>query len=80
MHCYAINTILAENWKTKISNVLSKANAQGHEVVTAAEYSGQENTFLEAKRKQLFDNYPISDEFKQWINTLEAKTITKPPI
>jgi len=66
--------------REKLSNVLAKAQARGHSIVTATEYTGKENQFLEAKRRQLYDLHPVSEEFKQWIKTLNGKTITKPPI
>ena len=69
-----------ELWRSKLSNVLAKAEARGHKIVTAAEYAGKENLFLEAKRKQLFDEHPVSDEFKQWMKTLTGKVISKPPL
>ena len=49
-------------------------------VVTAAEYLGDENIFLESKRKQLYRDFPPSDEFKRWMKTLSGKKIAKPPI
>jgi uncharacterized protein len=69
-----------EAWRSKLSGVLAKAEARGHRIVTAAEYTGKENLFLEAKRKQLFDEHPVSEEFKQWMKTLTGKSIAKPPI
>lgn len=69
-----------EAWRDKLSDVLAKAQARGHSIITAAEYTGKENLFLEAKRKQLYYEQPVSEEFKQWTKTLNGKTITKPPI
>ncbi len=69
-----------EFWRPKMDKVFQKADAAGHRIQTAAEYVGKENTFLEAKRKQLFRDQPVSGEFKQWMKTLNNKQITKPPI
>ncbi|MGD6851726.1 MAG: MBL fold metallo-hydrolase [Candidatus Bathyarchaeia archaeon] len=69
-----------EFWRSKMETVFQKAEAAGHSIVTAAEYAGKENLFLEAKRKQLFRDHPVSDEFKQWTKTLTGKKIAKPPI
>jgi predicted metallo-beta-lactamase superfamily hydrolase len=69
-----------EAWRSKLSDVLAKAEAHGHRIVTAAEYAGKENLFLESKRKQLFEEQPVSEEFKQWMKTLTGKTIAKPPL
>jgi len=57
-----------------------QAAEAGHSVMTAAEYLGNENVFLEAKRKQLYRDFPPSAEFKQWIKTLGNKKIAKPPL
>lgn len=69
-----------EFWQSKIKKVFDKAEVTGHRIITAAEYVGRENVFLEAKRKQLFNEQPPSDEFKQWMKTLNSKKIDKPPI
>ncbi len=52
----------------------------GHKIMTAAEYMDNENLFLESKRKQLYRDYPPSQEFMQWMKTLNNKKIGKPPI
>jgi hypothetical protein len=49
--------------------------------VTAAEFAGQENTFLESRRKKLYADYPPSKEFEKWMHEGSmAKSTTKPPI
>lgn len=69
-----------EAWRSKLQGVFDKAEVVGHKIVTAAEHAGQKNTFLEAKRKELFNDYPVTAEFQQWTKTLTGKTITKPPL
>lgn len=69
-----------ESWRPKMDEVFQKASQSGHRVVTAAEYAGKENLFLESRRKQLYRDQPPSDEFKQWMKTLSGKKIAKPPI
>jgi uncharacterized protein len=69
-----------EAWRVKLSDVSAKAEARGHKIVTAAEYAGKENLFLEANRKGLFSEQPVSEEFKQWMKSLTGKSIAKPPI
>lgn len=69
-----------EAWRLKLEGVFEKAEAVGHKVVTAAEYSEQKNVFLEAQRRQLFKDYPVSAEFQQWTKTLNGKIIAKPPL
>jgi hypothetical protein len=69
-----------ESWTQKISSVYQQASKAGHSVMTAAEYLGNENVFLESRRKHLYRDFPPSNEFKQWIKTLSNKTIAKPPL
>jgi uncharacterized protein len=69
-----------ESWRPKMERVFQKAAQSGHRILTAAEYVGKENLFLESHRKQLYHEQPISDEFKRWIKTLNDKKIAKPPI
>jgi predicted metallo-beta-lactamase superfamily hydrolase len=69
-----------ETWKQKATSIYQKAQATGHIVATAAEYAGDENFFLEFKRKQLYSDFPPSEEFGQWMKTLNNKEIAKPPI
>ena len=69
-----------ESWRPKMEKVFQKASQSNHSVVTAAEYAGKENLFLESKRKQLYLDQPPSDEFNVWMKTLNGKKIAKPPI
>lgn len=70
-----------ESWRQKTKQVYAKAAEVGHEVMTAAEFAGQKNSFLESKRKTLYVENPPSKEFEKWIReALKEKNITKPPI
>ncbi|MGE5575156.1 MAG: MBL fold metallo-hydrolase [Ignavibacteria bacterium] len=69
-----------ETWRLKMEPVFQQASKANHAIMTAAEYSGKENLFLESKRKQLYNDHPITDEFKQWTKTLNNKKIAKPPL
>jgi predicted metallo-beta-lactamase superfamily hydrolase len=69
-----------EAWRPKMEAVFQKASRSGHRIVTAAEYLGKENLFLESKRKQLYLDQPPSTEFKIWMKTLNDKKIAKAPI
>jgi hypothetical protein len=69
-----------ESWRQKIISVYERASKVQHHIMTAAEFSGRENFFLEAKRKQLYLDHPPSTEFKQWMKTLNNNKIGKPPI
>ena len=69
-----------EFWRQKVESAYEKAEAAGHRIVTAAEFAGKENLFLEAKRKQLYTEQPPSAEFMAWTKTLSNKKIQKPPL
>ena len=70
-----------ESWQQRTKQVYDVALKAGHTVMTAAEFAGQENAFLESKRKKLYIDYPPSKEFEKWMHEgLIAKSTTKPPI
>jgi len=70
-----------ENWLKKCETVFEKASSKRHKVLTAAEYSGLKNTFLEAERKKLFENHPPSKEFKKWMRrNIKERKLLKPPV
>ena len=70
-----------EAWRQKTKQVYAKAAEVGHEVMTAAEFAGYENNFLESKRKKLYVENPPSKEFERWMREdLKAKSITIPPL
>jgi uncharacterized protein len=70
-----------EAWRQRTKQVYAKAAEMGHKVMTAAEFAGQENNFLESKRKTLYvENLPPK-EFEKWMREdLTKKSSTKPPI
>ncbi|MGZ4850350.1 MAG: MBL fold metallo-hydrolase [Candidatus Bathyarchaeia archaeon] len=69
-----------ESWQQRISVVYQQASKSGHSITTAAEYSDNENLFLESKREKLYRDYPPSSEFKEWMKTLKNQKVAKPPI
>ena len=70
-----------ENWREKTKNIFDKANKAGHEILTTAEFLGEENAFLEAARKRLFVENPPSKEFEKWMREcISMKKHVKPPI
>jgi predicted metallo-beta-lactamase superfamily hydrolase len=70
-----------EQWQQRVEQVYTAAANAGHTVVTAAEYAGEENTFLESKRRKLYLENPPSKEFEKWMREgLTEKSSTKPPI
>jgi predicted metallo-beta-lactamase superfamily hydrolase len=70
-----------EAWREKTQQTYAAAMKIGHTVMTAAEFVGEANTFLESKRKQLFHENPPSKEFKKWMReNLNEKSHVRPPI
>lgn len=70
-----------EDWRTWAQPVFEAASNVGHRLVTAAEFIGEENRFLESQRSKLFEQDPPSQEFTKWtkIPVLKRK-LTPPPI
>lgn len=70
-----------EVWNEKSVDIFYKAYESEHTVVTASEFLGQPNRFLEASRKKLFTQIPPSKEFEKWTKLAnEKKGHVKPPI
>ena len=70
-----------ENWRGKTKNVFGKANKAEHYILTAAEFLGKQNVFLEAQRKRLFVENPPSKEFEKWMReSIDIARHAKPPI
>jgi predicted metallo-beta-lactamase superfamily hydrolase len=68
-------------WHDKIRQVYEAANKTGNIINTAAEFIGQDNVFLEARRTQLYEEMPPSKDFERWMReTSEAKSVKKPPV
>ena len=69
-----------EFFKQKLASIKSCADQAGHRLLTAAEFVGEENNFLEVNRKKLYSVFPPSEEFQSWTKTLNKNVICKPPI
>ncbi len=70
-----------ELWREKAAPVYDAAKEAGHRVLTAAEYMGEDNLFLEFRRKQLYDENPPSKEFKEWMKrSSDEISRIKPPL
>jgi predicted metallo-beta-lactamase superfamily hydrolase len=70
-----------EQWQEKSKQLYDTAAKAGHTVLTAAEFTGQENKFLESRRKKLYADCPVSKEFEKWMRESSiAKSVIKPPI
>ncbi len=69
------------SWQQKTKRVYGVAQETGHGIMTAAEFAGEENVFLESRRKQLYLENPPSKEFEKWMRLgVVAMGTTKPPI
>jgi predicted metallo-beta-lactamase superfamily hydrolase len=69
-----------ESWKQRTKQVFDVAAVTGHRVMTAAEFAGDRNNFLESKRRTLYVENPPSKEFERWMRRGLEKSHTKPPI
>jgi len=68
-------------WRKKVRGVFEVAEKAKHMVLTAAEFLGKRERFLEANRKRLYIEYPPSKEFERWMRLSDIKKRrTKPPI
>lgn len=75
------HTLRDEQWRSHVQPVFDAATENGNKVLTAAEYLGKENNFLEFRRMQLFEMEPPSSEFEKWIKMpLQRRKLEKPPI
>lgn len=70
-----------KEWKEKTADIFQCAHESAHTVQTAAEYLGRSNAFLEADRKNLFEEDPPSNDFKTWMRqNEETKKHVRPPV
>jgi predicted metallo-beta-lactamase superfamily hydrolase len=72
--------LLREGGKPQgFEKVLAASEKAGHIISTAAEFLGIENSFLEAKRNELYKEYPPSQEFLRWTKLTEETRMRSPP-
>ena len=69
-----------ESWQQRTKQVYDIAAKAGHGVMTAAEFEGEKNNFLESKRRTLYVENPPSREFEKWMRQGLEKSHVKPPI
>lgn len=70
-----------ENWHETMDDVFYSAYQSDCTLQTAAEFSGERNSFLEARRKNLFQEDPPDKSFKDWMRkSEEARKHCKPPL
>jgi predicted metallo-beta-lactamase superfamily hydrolase len=69
------------SWHERTREAFELARRAGNIVETAAEYTGEENVFLESRRKQLYEENPPSREFERWMRGSSDKANKgKPPL
>jgi hypothetical protein len=70
-----------ENWCEKVTGLFYSAYKTGHTLQTAAEFSGVQNDFLEARRRNLFTECAPSKDFEGWMRLgEEQKKHARPPV
>jgi hypothetical protein len=69
-----------ESWQQRTKQAYDAAVEVGHRVMTAAEFAGDRNNFLESKRRTLYVENPPSKEFEKWMRQGLEKSHVKPPI
>jgi len=71
----------AENWREQSKSIFETARETGHRLVSAAEFLGEKENLLEARRKQLFDMEPPGEGFMRWTKiSVDARKLVKPPV
>jgi predicted metallo-beta-lactamase superfamily hydrolase len=75
------HTLRDENWRSLCQPIFEAAAESGHKVLTAAEFLGTKNNFLEFRRRRLFEAEPPSSDFEKWMKIpLQKRKLAKPPI
>jgi len=70
-----------ENWREKTTNLSYSAYKSEHILQTAAEFTREKTTLLEARRKKLFAEHPPTKDFEAWMrHSEEEKKHDKPPV
>ena len=67
--------------RKETKSIFKIAKMNGNKIITAAEFLKKENHLLEANRKEIYQQFPPSTNFLQWVqNTSKNKIVDKPPI
>jgi predicted metallo-beta-lactamase superfamily hydrolase len=70
-----------EKWRQKTESVFEKAAEAGNKVLTAAEFLGKDNRFLEALRRNLYISSPPPKDYKKWMRLPDSeKRRNNPPL
>lgn len=71
----------AEDWNNFLKPTFEVARKFKHKLVTAAEFLGKQNNFLEFKRAELYENEKPSEIFMKWAHLPPSKQMKMiPPI
>jgi predicted metallo-beta-lactamase superfamily hydrolase len=74
------HTLRDLEWREKTKGVFDEAQKVGCDLVTAAEFAGKENSFLEAERRWLFAEERPTKDFQKWMReSAETRRHAKPP-
>ncbi len=68
-----------EDGLAKVASLTNYAEKFGNEVRTFAEHLGIDNKLLEARRRQLFEEYPPNREYQRWMNLNSLHQRYQPP-
>ncbi len=70
-----------EKWESFVKPIIATALSVNHEIFTAAEFLGDEDSLLEAMRRSLYVNKPPSMEFIKWSKIpVSQRKLIPPPI
>ncbi len=69
-----------KEWRAACRRIFDAASRAGHSVATAAGYLGKENTLLECRRQDLFEEEPPASNFRRWLNLPHSeRRLNRPP-
>ena len=70
-----------QDWRETFFNTTKNIGEEKVKFFTFASYLGLEENLLEAKRKILYERYPVSEKFQKWTLLNEkSKIVTPPPL
>ena len=70
-----------KTWKEYCNKIIKNIGKKSVEIETFASYFGEKEELLEAKRKELYQRYPVSQDFKKWLLLEEnSRKFTPPPL
>ncbi|MCJ7635163.1 MBL fold metallo-hydrolase [Candidatus Bathyarchaeota archaeon] len=67
------------SWPKGFERILALSKEKGHHLLTVAEFMHVPNSFLESRRKELYNDYPPSEEFIRWSKLSEKTRMRSAP-